>query len=124
MPVNRLLILTVLACCSCSGSAQERTATALNAIGAVVDPAYEAAMTGCAVREEAVMQAARRSYKEAYGIELQTISDRCRRVRDAFEAIRKLHNKAAALVEAGKVDDAQRVYGELLKAWDALRRQS
>lgn len=118
--MRNLFAIAFLLLCSCVGSAQEHVSTALNAIDAVVDPAYKAAMTGCVAREEAVMDAARRSYKDAYGIELETISSRCRKVRESFEVIRKLDNEAWDLVNAGKVDEAERVYGEMLKAWQQL----
>ena len=119
--VVRFLIL-VLVLSACTASAELRTRTALDTLAQIVDPAYEAAMAGCVAQEAVVMAAARAgeiSPVEAR-MRLDEIMGPCLRTSAAFERIRKLHEKAAILVETGQYKQAAAALDELRKAWALL----
>jgi prophage DNA circulation protein len=113
-----LIALTLTAC----ASTEQRTRTALETVGAVVDPAYEAAMSGCAAKADALVEELRaHGFKQAYQDARDKLVERCGKTRDAFEVIRALHDEAAKLVEAGKLKEARDVLAKLLSAWAALK---
>src|SRR5262245_39367235 len=94
-------ILFALVLTACGAQSELRTRTALDVLGQVIDPAFEAAMAGCVAQEAVVMERARAGMvtpAEARG-QLDAIMGPCLQVSAAFERIRKLHEKAAILVE-------------------------
>lgn len=122
MLVTMRWLLIVLLLSACTASAELRTRTALDTIGQVVDPAFEAAMAGCVAQEEIVMERARMgalSPGEARA-QLDAIMGPCLKVSAAFERIRKLHEKAVILVETGQWKQAAAQLGELRRAWAQL----
>lgn len=101
---------------------EERTRTALDAIGAVVDPAYEAAMLGCEARAQDITEKLRaEGFKQAYADDAAAITKRCDKTAGAFETIRKLHEQAISALEGGALEKAQDLYRKLLMAWAALK---
>lgn len=115
-------MLLVLMLSACSGSAELHTRTALNTLAEIVDPAYEAAVAGCVAQEAMVMASARAgeiSPAEARA-RLDGIMGPCLRITAAFDRIRSLHEKAAGLVEAGRLEQAEQLLIELRKAWGQL----
>lgn len=117
----RYVILALLLS-ACTASAELRTRTALDTLAEIVDPAYEAAMAGCEAQEAIVMESARAGAitpAEAR-TRLDEIMGPCLRISAAFERIRRLHEKAAILVETGQYKQAALLLGELRKAWAQL----
>lgn len=118
----RYVLVAALVLTACTASAELRTRTALDTIGQIVDPAFEAAMAGCIAQEEVIMQRARAgvlSPGEAR-VQLDAIMGPCLKVSASFERIRKLHEKAVILVETGQWKQAAALLGELRKAWAQL----
>lgn len=120
-----LIAIVSLYLFACAGTAEQRTRTTLDTVAAVVDPAYDAAMTGCtAVGDAIVAKAKADGFKEAYASDYEANSARCKKTRDAFETIRKLHDEAAKLVDSGKFAEAQAALAQLMGAWRALKGAS
>lgn len=122
MPVAMRSLLIVLLLSACGSQSELRTRTALDVLGQVVDPAFEAAMAGCVAQEAVVMESARAGAitpAEARA-RLDGIMGPCLRVGAAFERIRRLHEKARILVESGQLKQAEALLGELRKAWSQL----
>lgn len=116
------LVVLAFVMTACAGTVEDRTRTALNTVAAVVDPAYDAAMTGCTAVGDAIVATARaQGFKEAYASDYEANSKRCSKTREAFETIRTLHTEAAKLVESGRFAEAQAALARLMGAWRALR---
>jgi hypothetical protein len=100
-----LAVLLLVLGSSCSGDqAAERAHDALDALTAVADPAYEAALTACLATERLVL--ARAGDEQTWARARDEIRGVCDPVAEAFEAARAAQEKAREAVEAcrGGVD--------------------
>lgn len=123
-----LLVLLLFASCwaSCSpaqGTTDARVRSALDLLAVVVDPAYGFAVDACIARETLVAEAVEdgRTSPDAGLTELGAVRARCQATRRAFDAIRAGHERARALVEAGKVLEAEQALDEVRAEWRELQ---
>ena len=120
-----LFLLTFLLCMpGCRRpSAEREVRTALDAVARAVDPAYAFAVDACLARQNLVAEAA--ESKEIPSLEadrqIASIRVKCDRTRNTFELIRRAHEEAAELIEAGKLQEAQARLDAIVEAWRSLR---
>lgn len=104
-------------------SAETEVRSALNVLAGVVDPAYEFAVDACIARQSQIADAV--EHKELSPFDgdamIASVRQRCAKMRATFDLIRRSHTEAAALVEAGKVTEAQRQIDAALEAWRSLK---
>lgn len=86
-----------------------------------VDPAYELAVRACKDQQTAVYLVALDGgdMKAARG-KLESIQARCKKATDAFDEIREWHDAASALVEDGRIDDAEHLIDQIKEALRTL----
>lgn len=115
-------------CCgsSCAGPTSTldvKVRSALDTMALVVDPAYAFAVDGCIARETLVadLVEAGKTSPDAGVAELRGIRTKCHATRRAFDAIRASHTEAARLVEAGELERAEAVLGEIRNRWMELK---
>jgi len=115
--------ISLLTACSL-GSASTHVRTTLDVLAGVVDPAYSVAMDGCiASQEVAVAQAeVGISSAEQAGAVIARVRARCDWVRAGFETIRLHHDEARRFVEAGELDQAERLLEQIQADWRELPR--
>jgi hypothetical protein len=115
--------ISLLTACSL-GSAGTHVRTTLDVLAGVVDPAYSVAMDGCiASQEVAVAQAeVGISSAEQAGAVIARVRARCDRVRAGFETIRLHHDEARRFVEAGELDQAEKLLEQIQADWRELPR--
>lgn len=108
------------ACATQPGALEPRVRASLDVLLEVVDPAYRWATDDCLLRER---EASARAVAGEQGAREQyvRIKERCHDVRDAFRELRKAHGRAADLVEAGAIEDAERELERVRTLWRALR---
>lgn len=118
-----VLLMCAAGCAGGTASADTHVRTTLNVLADVIDPAYELAMQGCILRQDQEMREGESGKQSATQTEdaLAVIIARCYQVRDAFELMRARHDEARALVEAGKLEQAQKQLEEIRGAWRSLR---
>jgi hypothetical protein len=94
--------------------------SALNVVHDVIDPAYLLARNTCNAQDDAtasaVLKAPDGPEKIAARKRSETLVNRCETLMASFEAMRITQDKAADLLEQGKVADAQSLLDQLQKA--------
>jgi hypothetical protein len=109
---------------SCGGAhsgggvlAEVHARAALDMTREFVDPAYELAVRACKDQQTAVYLVALDGGDMATArSKLASIQARCQKATDAFDAIREWHDQASALVENGRIADAENVIGQIKEA--------
>lgn len=119
---SMLLALALLftTCCgsSCAGPASTvdaKVRSALDTVALFVDPAYAFAVDSCIARERLVADnvEAGKTSPDAGVAELRDIRTKCHATRRAFDQIRSAHTEAVRLVEAGELERAEAVLGDI-----------
>jgi len=123
-----MLALFLITCCvpGSSSTAELRARTALNALADVVDPAYDLAMLGCRDLEDRVMREGEAGQRSAVSTEttIAAISQRCHKVRSAFDELRAYHEQAVQLVMRGDYEQALAILQQTREAWQTLRERT
>lgn len=120
-----LIVMVALTACGLSprggALAEVHARGSLDMVREFVDPAYELAVRACKDQQTAVYLAALDGgdMKAARG-KLESIQARCKRATDAFDEIREWHDAASALVEDGRVDDAEHLIDQIKEALRTL----
>lgn len=126
-----LLALAPSGCSAFTGDqviAETRLRTALDVLREVVDPAAELSDQGCADAQKAALLEARQGpitpdriarLEAAAAVK----AHRCDTIKATFQSIRDLHSKAAALLEQGRISEAEQALRALQDQWRALNQK-
>lgn len=111
-----------------TGSAETGLRATLDTLADWIDPASQLAAESCVAREEASViaaEAGRMTIAQARE-ELRVTRTRCHAMRDAFEAMRRQHDRARVFVERGEFDQARALVDAIraeLRQLDAPRKE-
>lgn len=123
--VGILLAVLAITMASCAGSPRDVVSSALDAFALTINPAQDFAIDACIATEQAIAagkEAGKISVVEARA-QLVPVRRRCDRARLAFDAIRRVHTRAAERVEAGDLESARALLDELRRQWGSLQAE-
>lgn len=118
-----LTVLLGLCACGAHDTTETRVRSALEVLQVVVDPAFAFSTDACTWREAKAV-AACEAGSDAACDEYDRIKQGCLHVRAAFREIRRLHSEASALVEDGKVQEAEAEIARVRALWQSLRAET
>lgn len=115
------LVLALLASACATGTAgiASDVRSAVDAVASVIDPLYEAAAVACDTTERLVV--ARPSDEERDARDLLAIREACDRSFLAFDAVRRSHISAVALIRVAEASSSSPDLASALEAVEALR---
>lgn len=113
-------------CASCGAGAQtadQRVRSALDAFGLAAAPTWSALNAACAYQQRAIEAEAKADTitTDEARAQLGPVRARCARATDTIRAIRRAHDQAADLVEAGRIAEAEAWLGTLRERWSDFR---
>ncbi len=113
-------------CRATAGQTEPAVRSALDAFALVVEPAWDATNEVCAVKQEMVAAEveARRLTPDQGDAQNAATRARCHELTRVFQAIRRAHDQAADLVEAGRIQEAEAWLVRLQDEWRELRAMS
>lgn len=112
------LALLATACAGAPGADRD-VRSAVDAVAAVVDPLYEAATVACDTTERLIV--ARPSDEDRDMRDLEAVRGACDRSFVAFDAVRRSHLSAVALIRVAGASSSSPDLASALEAVEALR---
>lgn len=119
MRLSAALIALIAAGCAGTQGAARDVRSAVDAVAAVVDPLYEAATVACDTTERLIV--ARPSDEERDARDLEFVRGACDRAFVAFDAVRRSHLSAVALIRVAEASSSSPDLASALEAVEALR---
>lgn len=110
----RYLAIALLFLTACAGSLEQRTRTALDVLGRVVEPASKLALDQCAAVADALADA----HETA---KLAKATERCEKIIDAVDHIAGVQEAAIEALENGNVQLAEDMARQIPVMWNSLR---